>query len=159
MSHVPLESFLERWTVPGPRNGTWRVAILATKPNDLPQPDPLKNGAHDDTDPAIRYRGAWRRDVQFAEAAHHTLVYSNEPGATARFEFEGTAFTWIHTRAGNRGRAAISIDGGSPIEVDLHSAETKWRQRLRFSVAPGHHAVEIRVLDSRYADIDAIEIE
>lgn len=159
IDHVPLESFLDRWTTPGPRNGAWYVAVLSDSARPMPGPVPLGRGRYDDTEQRIRYEGAWRRDTQFAEAAHRTLVYSNEPGSAVRFEFEGPAFRWIHTRAANRGRATVSIDGAPGIEVDLHSTETRWRQELRFSAAPGRHKVEIRNLDARYIDTDAIEIE
>lgn len=159
LNHIPLQSFLERWTTRGPENGGYAVALLSDSPGKLPPSPALGPGLHDDTAPGIRYTGAWRRDTSFVEASGRTLAYVNGPGTAARFSFEGAAFTWIHTRAHNRGTAAVSIDGRAPVEAALHAPVTRWRQELRFVTAPGRHTVEIRNAGSAYIDVDAIRIE
>ena len=92
------------------------------------------------------------------------MSYSNDPGASARFEFDGTAFEYVYTKAFNRGLALVTIDGVERGIVDLYARPIQWQATTAFGgLMPGHHTVEIQVLGRRnsvssssYIDIDAL---
>jgi hypothetical protein len=103
-------------------------------------------GAYDDADPRIRLHRPWSRDSQFQEASHHTLTYSNVPGASVSLAFSGGAVTYVFTRATNRGIADVWIDGQFKGRVDLYAPATAWKSRSTYAdLGPGRHAIEVRV--------------
>ncbi len=125
----------------------------------------LPAGEYDDFDFHIMYSPDWIRDKQFTSAWQSTLTYSDEPGATLRFTFQGSEVTWVYTKAANRGIAAVSIDGNSVAEVDLYSPSTQWQQKFNFTGFTGEHVIEIRVLSrknphsaGRYVDVDGLHV-
>jgi len=119
--------------------------------------------AVDDASPAVAYSGNWVAGM-FGSAFHGTLTYSDEPGATARFSFEGAELQYIYTKAFNRGMALVAIDGSAGRVVDLYSPQIVWQARTVFGgLMPGPHRVEIQVLGRRnpassgsFIDIDAL---
>jgi hypothetical protein len=78
----------------------------------------LAFGVHNDT--ALRYSGSW------TVGANPTLYqgndhYSNSPGATASFDFNGTGFRLYAAKDFPHGVMAVSVDGGPDVDVDLYS--------------------------------------
>jgi hypothetical protein len=147
-------------------NTTYRATPLADR-TTASQPDPAPPGAYDDSDSRIDLHAAWTRDTQFPDADRHTLTYSNIPGAVASFQFSGKTVTYIYTRAHNRGRAEVLIDGLVKDRLDLYSADTVWKSRARYdSLGHGPHALQIRVTGQRnpratncFVDLDALVVE
>lgn len=123
----------------------------------------LAGGLIDDTSPQIAYTGHWDSGA-FRGAFNGTVTYSETPGAAARWQFEGTAFDYVYTRAFNRGFALVTIDGSEHGTVDLYAPTIEWQASTEFGgLQPGRHTVEIRVLGSRnpassgyFVDIDAL---
>jgi hypothetical protein len=75
--------------------------------------------------------------TQFDGASGGTVTFCNVPGASARLTFEGSEVAWLYTKAMNRGRAVVLIDGKGS-EVDLYSRETVWQAVTTFSgLGPG----------------------
>jgi len=113
--------------------------------------------------PQIEYEGAWKSGA-FPSAASGILAYSNQSGAYATFSFQGTGITYVYTKAFNRGRARVSIDGQERAILDLYDPQIIWRSSTVFSgLAPGEHVIEVSVLNSRspasqdtYVDIDEL---
>jgi len=66
------------------------------------------SGTVDATGNAVAYAGVWQA-VPFRPAFGGTLVYSDQPDATARVCFDGTELQYVHTRAFNRGLAEVTI--------------------------------------------------
>jgi hypothetical protein len=94
-------------------------------------------GIYDDPDPAIIFRGGWVR-ARLPQPYAHTVTYSDVPGSEMRFRFRGDTLNYVYTKASNRGRAGISIDGIAKAKIDLYSATTQWQSRTTFNhLGPG----------------------
>jgi hypothetical protein len=124
-------------------------------------------GAYDDADSRIRLEAPWVHDLQFQDAYLHTLTYSDMPEASISLAFNGSAITYIYTRASNRGIAEVWVDGRIKGRVDLYAPDTVWKSRQRFEgLGPGGHVIEIRVTGQRnprstgsFVDLDALIVE
>jgi dolichol-phosphate mannosyltransferase len=125
-------------------------------------------GTYDDFDPRIRFLGDWIEDAYSStNAMSGTLTYTLEPGAEARFAFEGRSLTYVYTKAWNRGIAEIAIDGVTRGLVDLYSPRIEWQNRVTFCcLAPGRHQLAIRATGrhspaatASYIDVDALIVE
>jgi len=136
-------------------------------PQANPAPVTVPPGLHDDSDPAILYKGPWIHTKGWAQADGHTVTYCNVPGSEIRFAFQGDFLRYVYTRAPNRGRADVTIDGGWKATLDLYSAKTQWQSSTVFrDLGPVHHLAVIAVrLDKnpksfdRWIDVDAFEVQ
>jgi hypothetical protein len=132
-----------------------------------PAESAVQRGVVDDFDPRIRYEGRWLADKQFSQAANGTITYSDRTGAAFQFEFEGRAVTWVFTRAFNRGKARVLLDGREVAVVDLYSPSTAWQQRATFhAAAEGKHVLRVEVLGEKnpasagtHVDVDQLEVD
>ena len=123
----------------------------------------LPAAADDDASPAVVYSGNWGAGA-FRSAFRGTLTFSDEPGAVARFSFEGTELQYIYTKAFNRGMALVTIDGSARATIDLYDPQIVWQAHTVFGgLKPGPHHAEIQVLGRRnpastgdFIDIDAL---
>ena len=123
----------------------------------------LPADAVDDANSAVIYSGSWTAGA-FGSAFRGTLTYSDQPGAVARFWFEGTELQYVYTKAPNRGMARVTIDGGPGGTIDLYDPQIVWQERKVFSgLKAGRHKAEIQVLGRHNAassgdfiDIDAL---
>ena len=124
------------------------------------------SSTYDNMDSSIRYTGAWIFD-KFKEATNGTIAYSNNPGDSFRFQFQGSEIRWVYTRAFNRGMAVVSIDGEEKETVDLYSPGIHWQSWTTLSgLDDGRHVLEVRILEDkhpyatdRYVDVDQILIK
>lgn len=124
-------------------------------------------GRYDDFDPAIAFLGAWIQDRVWPQTYAHTVTYSNLPGSQVRFAFQGSKLTYVYTKAANRGRADVTIDGAHRATLDLYSAKTEWQSRTAFeNLGSGRHLATITVLpdkdprsSGRFIDVDAFEVQ
>jgi subtilisin family serine protease len=89
-----------------------------------------------------------------------TAQRSLTAGATSTFTFTGTQVAWLATKAANRGKAEVFLDGVGQGVVDLYAATTKPRQVL-FSrgVGAGSHTLTIKVLGTRQAASSAAYVD
>jgi hypothetical protein len=124
-------------------------------------------GTYDDADSRICLRAPWVHDPQFQDAFRHTLTYSDLPGASLSLTFNGSAITYVYTRAMNRGIAEVWVDAQLKGRLDLFAPDTAWKSRQRYQgLGPGAHVIEIRVTGERnprsagcYVDLDALIVE
>ena len=124
------------------------------------------SSTYDNMDSSIRYAGAWIFD-KFKEATNGTIAYSNNPGDSFSFQFQGSEIRWVYTRAFNRGMAVVSIDGKEKETVDLYSPGIHWQSWTTLSgLDDGRHVLEVRILEDkhpyatdRYVDVDQILIK
>lgn len=143
------------------------VAELAVKaegrfPPEPPKPQPrLITSAN----PAVQYSGAWRkvmdREASYSKTVTHTPTYtqrsatgsmeyfSAEEGAALTVPFKGTRLVWYASKENNLGIAAVSIDGGPEIEVDMWTySHVPQYERMMFDsglLEPNLHTLRIRV--------------
>jgi len=124
-------------------------------------------GTYDDVDPAIRFRGIWEKSAGFDGPAFHTISYSDLPGAEISFAFEGTALTYVFSKAFNRGLAEVRIDGVGKEIVDQYSPNIEWQRRVKFCcLGSGRHVATVRVLGRKsrrssgeFVDLDCFVVE
>jgi hypothetical protein len=168
-----LKDLLDNCTVPEYEFRTFYVARLEPDCKALAPVVPLQpvltaaRGVYDDIDPVVLFRGDWERGDRFDNAFHKTIAYTNTAGAEFAFAFEGTAVSYIFTKATNRGIAAITIDGVSKGKFDLYSATVEWQSRLLFAgLGAGRHVFLLHVTgESRagaqgaFVDLDALEVK
>jgi hypothetical protein len=120
-------------------------ALFEKRPTAEAQP-----GLYDDRSPLIEYAGDWYLDDGFREAAQGTLSYTDRPGLAFEFRFEGTRVTWVFTRAFNRGKARVFLDGTEAAVLDLYKPVTAWQQRQTFQTSgPGPHLLRVEVLPEK----------
>jgi hypothetical protein len=133
-------------------------------------------GTFDDAAAPITYLGTWTHDtppgVSWPSASEGTVSYSNGhrsfPTAPTAFTltFDGDEVTYVYTRAHNRGKAAITIDGVDRPPLDLYAppSETEWQASTTFSgLGAGVHQLHVSVLPEKnasssdyFVDIDAL---
>ncbi|HXM43779.1 MAG TPA: glycosyltransferase [Bryobacteraceae bacterium] len=130
------------------------------------EPAVVRPGIYDDFDPSLVFTGPWLQDKVWPQTHSHTVTYSNLPGATVRFAFSGSLLTYVYTKAANRGKADIAIDGVPRATLDLYSRQTEWQSRTTFKVDAGRHLAVITILpdknrrsSDRFIDVDALEVQ
>lgn len=142
--------------------GTFRPSDCG--PSEIPPPQ--LTGTFDDTSPDIEYNGVWTH-ASFPMATGGSLSFSNLAQSTAAVTFEGTAITWVYTKAFNRGISEVKIDGISRGELDQYSPGTHWQSRVDYSGLPqGRHTLEITVTGRKqsaatdgYVDVDGFIVQ
>jgi hypothetical protein len=103
-------------------------------------------GTYDDPHAQIKYFGYWSPQTGVADAYGNTLHWSNVAGAFNRFTFTGSQITYVYSKAANRGKAAITIDGVNKGYVDLYASATQRQQSTTFSnLGSGTHTIHIQV--------------
>lgn len=153
-----LRALLDVCTTPEFEFGDYYLAHLdpGCDPREVtarPPANPIlvPHGDYDDFDPAIALVGEWERDTQFADAYHHTITYTDAPGAGIRFAFEGKSVTYMFTKAPNRGIASITIDHTAKGNLDLYSPNVEWQSRYTFCcLSAGRHLLEISVTGRKH---------
>ncbi len=163
-----VHSFLRQWTEP---TGIQLEGVAIFHLRDSPillrdDTQALPPGQWDDLDDRIGYIGRWLHDRQFPQSSGHSLTYSGDPGDTFAFKFTGSKIVYIYTKAANRGRALVLIDGHEAARIEMYSAEIQWQTRTVFEkLGSGAHTFEVRVLEDKDArsagravDVDGIGV-
>jgi glycosyltransferase involved in cell wall biosynthesis len=143
------------------------VFLAHWRPGCEQQNDSTPPGFHDDFDPSIVFHGDWTKSAQFDGPDRHTISYTNVPDAEVSFAFEGTALTYVFTKAWNRGLASVTIDGISQGTIDLYSPNIEWQSRQKFCcLGAGRHVAAIRVVGQsnpkskgNFIDLDSFVVE
>jgi hypothetical protein len=158
----PLRTFLELATDPVSQSGTSQLVRLKPSFDPVrPEPEPAGPGGYDDFNPRIVYEGTWYHDDQFPEAENSTISYTSETDARLRFDFRGGRLTYVYTKAPNRGKGIIEIDGVKRGEYDFMSPGIEWKSRLVFDhLGSGVHRFVLRKTgQGGHMDIDEIFVE
>lgn len=102
---------------------------------------------HDDRSSLVTLTGHWRL-VAGTGYFHRTATSSAEAGSTVVFPFVGRSIELFGAVGPSCGGARISVDGGTPVTVDLHRAAFRPSVRLihRRWDEPGRHWIAIEVL-------------
>jgi len=86
-----------------------------------------------------------------------SVFYSTTTNGTATFAFEGTGIAIVYAKWGNRGIAAVSVDGGPETMVDMYApgsgdpatVQTQQVTQIASGLTNGPHTVTIRVTGTR----------
>jgi N-acetylmuramoyl-L-alanine amidase len=115
----------------------------------------------------LAYTGAWNGSVT-SMASGGSFRYANVAGASVTAKFTGTYLGWIAKKSPAYGKAKVTLDGGTPVTVDLHSASTLWKQRVwqTGTLTSGTHTVKIEWTGTKNSaataaniGVDAFEIQ
>lgn len=127
----------------GWRAGTPAAVVSRTGPSD-----------------SIVFAGDWRMERSDGSLTGRTM-YAVTKGPTATLTFTGRELAWVSTRAPNRGKAKVYLDGAYLATVDLWASSAQERQLVftrRWS-SVGDHTLLIRpmgIRDRPRVDVDAI---
>ena len=165
LTNVYEREFCDEWTRREAAFGDMELRRVLEAANAARAPAYAGPGRYDEITPYTRFRGAWTRDLQFAQANRGTLVYTNDPSAEALIRFRGTSIRLLHTAAANRCTASVSLDGAAQAEWNQHAAETRWQAESPVFAASGagEHLLRLRFAAGRqggcYLDLDGFTVQ
>jgi len=95
-----------------------------------------------------------------------SLSFTATTEDAASFTFYGSRVVYKYTKAANRGKAAITIDGVDYGLVDLYSSTTAWQQTTNYpSLGAGIHTIHVSVSGQKhssssgyYIDVDSFQV-
>lgn len=89
---------------------------------------PVSGTTIDDRNSNIWYNGSWTTGT-FSDAYATTLKWSDYPQAGFLYTFQNNYVSYVYTKAHNRGKAAITIDGVDKGYIDLYSPTVDFQQK------------------------------
>jgi hypothetical protein len=109
-------------------------------------------GRYQQTDAKLVYAGDWKATSD-ASASGESFAFANASGASVTIRFNGVHLVWLAKKSPAYGQAQVTVDGGSPVTVDLYSADVLWRQEVWNSgvLGSGSHTVVIQWTGSKNA--------
>ncbi|HIJ72997.1 MAG TPA: hypothetical protein HPP83_02740 [Candidatus Hydrogenedentes bacterium] len=146
-------------------DGAGNVSSKAAAQGRRALPCAIYDDAQDD---GLSFLGSWRLKTDLSPAHAGTIMSSNEKGATAKLEVEGSAVLVFSKLGPECGKAAISIDDSPPDIVDTYSADDIWgicifRGKLP---SPTRHVLTVEVLghciaraSDAYVYVDGVRVE
>ncbi len=141
------------------------LEVMGTLEPPPAPPAPPTVTRYEQTSDKIVYTGTWL-DFTASGASGGNYKYADSP-ATASVSFTGTQLDWIATKGYTQGRAALSLDGGAPVVVDLYNPTTERQVTVWSSgtLDPGTHTLVITWLGERSVstggtriNIDALDV-
>ena len=153
------------WT--GTRNASATASAISVDAFDILgalQPATLAT-RFEQTDTRMRFTGPW---VTYATGSLSGGSYAFvNTTATVSVSFTGTTFAWITSKDKSYGIASLSLDGGTPLDVDLYSPTNAYQQTAWSAVGltNGPHTVTLSwtgrantASTNKYVGIDAVEV-
>jgi hypothetical protein len=143
-----LVELLAACTVPEYEFGDFYLARLepACNVRNLAEPPlAVPPGYYDIYDPAIVYRGGWKREQIPHGPDHDSLATAEDTGAEVSIAFSGLKLFYTHALGPDRGIASVTIDGKAQKPVDLYWPTLDWQHRAEFCCfGPGRHVAVVR---------------
>jgi hypothetical protein len=100
--------------------------------------------AYQETTPGLLYAPVWSNAIS-GSASGGAYRYTNTPNAQVSFKFTGVRFSILARKAPNYGKLSVSIDGGTPVSVDLYAAAAGFAQVWQSQfLRPATHTVVIK---------------
>ena len=110
--------------------GLKRAAATGTYINvDAFEVEGVVTGRYQQSNADLLYAGIWKT-TSTASASGGSFAYANATGASVTIHFTGTELAWIAKKSPVYGKATVTLDGGSPVTVDLYSASVLWQQQV-----------------------------
>jgi len=127
----------------------------------------LGSGSYDDSDiTPSSYVGSWTH--YSGTGPYNNGVYFTKTTENAvKFTFSGSSITYVFTKATNRGKAAVTIDGIDKGVLDLYFGSTQWQQSKTYdNLGSGIHTIHIAVSGDKninstdyYIDLDRFIVQ
>jgi hypothetical protein len=78
-------------------------------------------------------------------ASGGSYYYTNSPGSLAKVDFYGTGLALLAKKSPSYGQAKVTLDGGTPVYVDLYSPTTAYKQNVygTGTLTEGNHSITI----------------
>ena len=145
-------------TVPSARKFSFRIkATASTGAWTMIEWPPTAARVVQQSNTAVKYAGTWT-SVTGAGYSGGSLKWSKAARATATFTFTGTQVALVTSKAALRGKVVISVDGKSPVTIDLRGATANRVIAWRWTGSYGKHVVVVKVLGTAgrpRVDLDA----
>lgn len=116
------------------------------------------------SDSRLLYTGTWHRYPTSGSSWSYSggsYKYSSSSGAAVTIPFRGTAIYWVAKKGPGLGRASVSVDGGTPVAVNLSSgtSPTLYKQRVfgKTGLSNGLHTLKI-TRTSGTINMDAVDV-
>ena len=128
------------------------------------QPGQPQAACYQQTDGRLVYSSGWSTFATTG-ASGGSYKRANTGSASVTVCFTGTKLTWIATKGTTLGKAFVSLDGGTPVSVNLAASTVAYQQRVWTSgtLSSGQHTVKIwrdpSSLAGKYISIDAFDVK
>ena len=156
---VELSWLGQKGTAAGTRINIDAVDVLGTL-------NPVTLTTLEQTDAHFTYAGAWAT-LPTSLASGGSTAYANSAGSRVTINFTGSCLVWLAKTASAYGIAKVTVDGGTPVLVDMYTASTLYKQKVWNSglLTDGPHTVVIEWTGTKNAKstktnigIDAIQV-
>lgn len=114
---------------------------IAGKITQAPAAQPLR---YEQNDGHFIYAGTWTTSTAPSASAGN-FRWANTKGSSVTVTFVGSYLSWIAKTSPVYGRAKVTLDGGTPVSVDLYNATEIFKQKVWETgpLVPGTHTVKI----------------
>ena len=152
------------WTGQAGTAGGTRVNIDAVDVTGTLAPVTLTTT--EQTDSRLTYAGSWTTS-SITSASGGSFSYANSSGSSVTIHFTGSCLVWLAKTASVYGIAKVTVDGATPVLVDLYSASTLYKQKVWNTglLAEGAHTIVIGWTGTKNAKstktnigIDAVQV-
>lgn len=124
------------------------------------------NGVYDNPHSQLRKFGTWSPSTYTMGTYGNSLDVSNTTQSGFRFTFTGDEVTYIYSMSGNRGKAAVTIDGSNKGIIDQYSSHPRRQIGVTYSgLGSGVHILNVVNTGSKnslssdyYIDVDAVVV-
>ena len=126
----------------------------------------LTERRYEQTDGFVTYQQVWNTNTGW-QYSEESVKYSDETSAAANIAFTGTSIDLIALTGPNYGIASVTLDGGTPVNVDLYSASYAYQQSVwsASSLTDGPHTLRVEWTGSKNTsstdtqiNIDAVDL-
>jgi hypothetical protein len=158
-----LAELLAACTIPEYEFGEFYLARLepACNTRSLTQPPlAVPAGYYDIYDPAVLFRGEWKREQVAHGPDRDSMAAADGPGAEIAIAFSGSKLVYTHAVGPDRGIASVTIDGEAQEPVDLYGPVLDWQHRSEFCCfGPGKHVAVVRVTGEKNPQSSGAKID
>ena len=125
--------------------GTKGTAATGTNINvDAIDVDGVVTGSYQEGNAKLAYSGSWATTPD-ASASGGSFTFADSSGSSVTIRFSGVELDWLAKKGPDYGNATVTVDGGSPVTVDLYSADVLWAEMVWSTgvLTAGTHTVKI----------------
>lgn len=153
-----------RWLGQAGTQGGTRVNIDAVDVTGTLAPVALTTV--EQTDSRLAYAGTWTK-LTTSSASGGSAAYANSSGSKVTIRFTGSYLVWLAKTAPVYGIARVTVDGGTPVLVDMYTSTTKYKQPVWNTglLSDGEHTIVIQWTGTKNAKatktnigIDAVQV-